>query len=403
MTLRMTLQRLFASIALVFLPLTAWSKDATVVALAGGAIAVSLAPGVLTQVRRSLSMRNPTVLFGALFCGWMAVSLIWAPVLALSALAKAYAVFALAVVLGVGIAQLAPAQRSALVKPLATSFGALLVILVIERVTGGFFISLDRSSETPEQLLNAMNGGLVMIASLTFCAAAAMYRTTGQRALLLVLFVLTLTLTYRMNAVPLALLAGAVAAAAAVCIGHRAVVGLFVVVGGGVLLWPVAAWLAAESGLHFWVAENVYPNWGHRIAIWGAVSELIAGKSLLGYGFNGARIVGQTADLMPDPQGRTSFLHPHNGLLQIWLELGAIGVALLYAATIAAARTVLNRLRDTTVLAAAAGTFAAMLTIWLLSFGVWQSWWMSVLGLAIAAVVFVGGTTQHYKRGPAED
>jgi len=391
MTAKSMSQRLFVSIALVFLPLTAWSKDAAVVALAAGAIAICLVPGVLIRVRQALSMRNPVVVFGLLFCVWMALSLTWAPVFALSALAKAYAVIALAIVLSIGITHVSPNQRTALIKPLATSCGALVIILVVERLTGGFFIALDRSSETPAQLLNAMNGGLVLLTSLSFCAAAVMYRVTAdvRRIALFGIFVLVLTMTFRMDAVPVALLAGAIAAAAALIWGRSVVIGLLVLIGAGVLMWPLAAWLAADAGLDVWIAENVHPNWGHRIAIWGGVSELIADKSLLGYGFNAARVVGQTADLMPDPQGRTSFLHPHNGLMQVWLELGAVGVALLYATVITGARAVLARCQDIRVAAAIMGTFVSMLTIWLLSFGVWQGWWMSVLGMAAFGCVFV--------------
>lgn len=394
MTVRVMSQRLFASIALLFLPLTAWSKDASVVTLVAAAISICHLPGVLSQIRQSLPLRSPVVICGLLFCAWMAASLIWAPASALAALAKAYAVIALAIFLSVAITCLSHSQRTALIKPLATSCGALVIILVVERLTGGFFIALDRSSETPEQLLNAMNGGLVLLAAVSFCAAAVMYRVTGdaRRIALVGIFVLVLTMTFRMDAVPVALFAGGVAAVAALNAGRSVVIGLLVLIGAGALMWPLAAWLAAEAGLDVWIAENVHPNWGHRIAIWGAVSELVADKSLLGYGFNAARLVGQTADLMPDPQGRTSFLHPHNGLMQVWMELGAVGVALLYATVITGARAVLARSQDIRVAAAIMGTFVSMLTIWLLSFGVWQGWWMSVLGLAAAACVYVSMT-----------
>ena len=79
-------------------------------------------------------------------------------------------------------------------------------------------------------------------------------------------------------------------------------------------------------------------------------------------------------------------------VMQVWMELGAVGVALLYATVITGARAVLARSQDIRVAAAIMGTFVSMLTIWLLSFGVWQGWWMSVLGLAAAACVYVSMT-----------
>jgi O-antigen ligase len=161
------------------------------------------------------------------------------------------------------------------------------------------------------------------------------------------------------------------------------------VIGLGALCWPVVAYLASEADFHIWFTENVHPNWGYRIAIWGRVSELISENVLIGYGFDASRFIGETAGLIPDAAGRTSFMHPHNGFLQIWLELGLVGVALFSATAILSVRQTVRRAPNRQALAVAAGTITASSVTWLLSFGIWQAWWLAALGLNVCAATLL--------------
>lgn len=112
-----------------------------------------------------------------------------------------------------------------------------------------------------------------------------------------------------------------------------------------------------------------------RLDIWALVSERVMMHPLRGWGLDASR-------LLPPPVS----LHPHNGPLQIWLELGAHGAilaALIWWAVFdlcARAAAV-----DRTGGAAAAGCACAYFVIGALSFGVWQEWWLG-LGAVTAAV-----------------
>jgi O-antigen ligase len=77
-------------------------------------------------------------------------------------------------------------------------------------------------------------------------------------------------------------------------------------------------------------------------------------------------------------------LHPHNGPLQVWLELGAVG-ALIAAAFWWLALSGLARPRANVAAAAATATAAVYLLFGAVNFGLWQEWWLA-LG-ALAAVV----------------
>lgn len=139
-----------------------------------------------------------------------------------------------------------------------------------------------------------------------------------------------------------------------------------------VLLAPL---LASHSALER-VAErrDVSVSIYHRAAIWQFVAQRIAEKPVLGWGLHAARsmpgaqaTISRGAELIP--------LHPHNGPLQVWLELGAIG-ALIGAALLA-------WLGLNVASAAQAAALAAAFTVASVSFGLWQGWWMAALWLLL--------------------
>jgi O-antigen ligase len=135
------------------------------------------------------------------------------------------------------------------------------------------------------------------------------------------------------------------------------------------------------------------PSAIHRLVIWQFTDARIAERPALGWGMDAARSMpghNQYRSL-PDAQGveqryELMPLHPHNGALQVWVELGAVG------ALIAALITVvpLARLagRDVPSLDRAAGlaSLAAAAVEVSLSYGVWQSWWVATLWLAAGFV-----------------
>ncbi|HEV2675998.1 MAG TPA: O-antigen ligase family protein [Aliidongia sp.] len=129
----------------------------------------------------------------------------------------------------------------------------------------------------------------------------------------------------------------------------------------------------------------------HRIYIWDFVTERIADKPILGWGLDGARRMPGGQDTValgagcPDVAspmiGEKLPLHPHNAILQTWLELGAVGIVLSFGALIVTlGRIYAGRRRvaaSVLVAASVAGTLVA-----LVSYGVWQEWFLSALMLA---------------------
>jgi hypothetical protein len=141
------------------------------------------------------------------------------------------------------------------------------------------------------------------------------------------------------------------------------------------------------------------PSAAHRLLIWDFVGERIAERPLLGWGMEASRAIpGHAGTASPAalerfgltgpgaaewlPVAQLLPLHPHNGPLQLRLELGLPG-ALLAALLAGLLGLACARAARPAVASAvlAAGAITAML-----SFGAWQEWWVGAELLAAAAV-----------------
>jgi exopolysaccharide production protein ExoQ len=129
----------------------------------------------------------------------------------------------------------------------------------------------------------------------------------------------------------------------------------------------------------------------HRLYIWDFVTSKIAEQPIAGWGLDAARRIPGGQDTVTLGQGCSSTigpvigqklpLHPHNAVLQTWLELGGLGVVLGFGALIVSlARAYAGRRRAAAAVLVAASTAGTLVA--LVSYGVWQEWFLSALMLA---------------------
>lgn len=157
----------------------------------------------------------------------------------------------------------------------------------------------------------------------------------------------------------------------------------------GIMIAPVMTKTVMSPDMVRDVMPNVNSSLLHRLQIWDFTSQRIVERPALGWGFRSARIIpgGQeryqvlNRDGQVIGEGDRLPLHPHNGALQVWLELGAPG-ALAFAVLWALMVWRTGGIPDRACRAAGLGMLATMVPIWLFSFGVWQGWWLSALILA---------------------
>ncbi len=282
---------------------------------------------------------------------------------------------------------------------------------IITLITGGQAVMQARFPTPEEQEFfrliygfGAISRGAGLLALFVWPAMAcciALFPAKGKwlaAALGIAVFVTILPLP--MQAAPLAMAAGAVAFFWAWYAPQRAprLMAAAAIVLAGIM--PLVSYHVSRPEVVGIEKHQLPGSWQHRVEIWHFAAEKIAIKPLLGWGFDASRNIdaGKTQFVLEQPDGSEVIypgigllpLHPHNGVLQVWLEMGAIGalmfMLLLYGMgrSLAATATDHGRLGGAMVTAST----ASALCVGLISFGQWQSWWQA--SLWITAVLCLG-------------
>jgi O-antigen ligase len=342
-------------------------------------------------------------LCGALVRGWfllplvlvLAASCFWAP----DRQASALLAVRLTCLLAAGTVLAGTLGR--LARPILLS---LLVALGSGMVVAGVAVAVDLVAGTPwVKLLHGAGGvpegdfysrGAVFQGLLATPLAIALWRAGEQRLAAGQWMASAASVLLGVQlAAKLALVCGLVAGVAVLGLPLlRWVVPAAIVIGSIGLPWALPVDLTAQQGC--WLIQHK-PSGMHRLLIWNWVDARIRERPALGWGLDAARRMpgGQErvdlrrCDDPPAVRPRLSSeilpLHPHNAALQIWLELGGLGIAAAVFGVVAASVTRMRALAgpEAAPLAAvlAAGAAAAML-----SFGIWQEWWVAVLCIGLA-------------------
>ncbi|WP_347938684.1 O-antigen ligase family protein [Rickettsia oklahomensis] len=117
----------------------------------------------------------------------------------------------------------------------------------------------------------------------------------------------------------------------------------------------------------------------HRLFIWHFVANKIIKKPILGYGFASSKYIEVTDNEMINYKGETWHplpLHPHNNILQINLELGIIGL-ILFLSLIYKCLKQIDNIKNNDFRAAAYACFINYYIIGMISYNIWQIWWIS--------------------------
>ena len=385
--------------ALPVLAIYSFESLAFLICLAG---ALTLDAARLRAVGDALRRRGPAQALAA-FALWLMVSAIWADAPGAS-LGKAASI---AAEWGAGLAFVLAAQAlSPMRLRLVAIFlvGAVLVMIAaygVELATDAVFATFIKHVKAgpnlpPETVplvaLVKIERGVTVLVCIAWLAVLAAARLTGKTIIGAALFVAIAAVTALMpNSASLVALSGAS------------------LIFGAALVWPRVVGIAVTGALSFialtlpWIIR-LLPQAGeaeriagalklsalHRLEIYRYVASLIAERPLFGWGFDAARVLSRTAPKAVI-EGRSVpliSLHPHDAVLQVWLETGAIGAALLAAFIVALGRALLASSWPRPVKAAAWASVAATAAISSLSFGIWQYHWQAAV-LIVAALLVV--------------
>lgn len=364
--------------------------------------------GVLFRRReRPAAVDGALVAILGLLCGWTALSIIWAPDLYFST----RGFFKLSGNMLLGVALLAVARRAnaderRLIGRFAIA-GLILALVIlsvevvfdgpIKRATWGgmpvhevFLYTIDTYGHF---WANACASVVVV-----FIWPVIMVLLRAQRAVLaLGLIVITTVAVFGIDFSTggVALVFGMVISGLVYWLRRRAAMAIAVVLVAGIAMAPLLTTTVFTPRAMSEITKTALPTILHRIHIWKFAAEHIAEHPVRGWGMNASRsLPGGTTrayDEYQDRQlGENMPLHPHNLPLQMWLELGLPGAALLCALVLLIPWRLTGPALGRTGAALACGQFFAVLTISGMSYGAWQSWWIASLwlGAALAAVIY---------------
>jgi O-antigen ligase len=178
------------------------------------------------------------------------------------------------------------------------------------------------------------------------------------------------------------LAAGIAGAAVVWVIGPVAVRAAGYAVAAAVIAMPMLVAFVLEPSRWQWLAE--FRNSAlHRLYIWSFVNDFVFERPLYGWGAEASRSL--PGGDRPAPSGGFLIqLHPHNGAMQVWVELGLAG-ALLAAAIVVIVTSRIAALPERRHQAVGLGLFATATSFWLFSFGIWQAWWLGALVIGACA------------------
>lgn len=291
-------------------------------------------------------------------------------------------------------------------KLLAIGASAGLALMLIEQVSG---MSMFRAYQwltghgwPPAKGLTAHLSATSALASLfAWPSALAIWRLSHRVPA--VLFTLVLAGTLALDEADAPLVAFALGAAALGCVivfGRRVPKILAALMVAATLFAPFIVGSIPDPRQTDAQLPGLSKSALHRVIIWHNTVDIIRDHPVLGIGFDATRTLfgPETRQWVrfgvdensPTGEAFSNFfepipLHPHNGVLQIWLETGLIG-AVLFAAFVVVVLARIWQLESTEAVAVGTAMLVSGMFIFTISFGAWQAWWNC--GIVLAFVAF---------------
>jgi O-antigen ligase len=380
----------FPAIICLVLPIAVVGPHTVVPLGVAGAVALALDPSV--RERFGALLRGPlAVALGCLFA-WAAVSTAWAP----HPGGSLFLVFQVAGVMVAGGLLAAGAEcaddgaRRRAIMALGLAGPVFLLLIGSELLDGGLVARLMRGWPKGFTFNPVIYDRAAAVAAIVaWPIAFALWRRFRPRAAI-VFLLLTLAFLFEleMAAARLAFVVAAVVFAVSYWKPRAIAHAMLAVMLAGILVAPpilVATGVGRELPA---IAQDMPDNATsvkHRLLIGQFVLKKIGERPLTGFGFDSSRAIpgGRKAAIEGAP---VLPLHPHNGILQIWLELGLPGAVIAAVIVVLVLRR-MSAIEPRGPAAMANAAFAAYITIAVISFGIWQNWWLMTAWIAATLAV----------------
>jgi O-antigen ligase len=342
------------------------------------------------------------------FCLWIAITGFWSPTP--SAALKYFSVSGIVLAAGFIVAEIFSREARDIRFLAATVVTGTLIaaaLFFFEAHTGGYLRLVtppaDASTNRFDDITDLGRGLTALLPSLYPALAVLLIyalRSAGARryslyALIAVVigavFSAAIELTIAANS--LAVLAGVASAAIAAFLPRTSIAGLVIVFIAALVAAPLLVFLPVDA-IAAQYGDVLPVSWLQRFFIWQNTAALALDCLPFGCGVDYARTLseaGATIDLPRSPIPLALMpTHPHNGFLQIWLELGLPGV-LLFACFLLAGGILLLRAKIArAVTAGLAGAGGVIFVLAFVDMGIWREWRLASVAIAVA-----GGAIAH--------
>jgi len=367
-----------------------YASNGAVVLLALGVLAGWHFKASLQNIKSQL--RTSAGGFLIAFMSWTFLSLLWSQV-GLNEIWAAFSVLLLCaagfIFMGV-IKALDPHQSRIAQTVLMSACIAMVGLFLFEYFTDGVFAKFLKGRTSRH--LDFIGRGLSILISVIWPIIALILMRTGKKVWAAILIVVAGTTAYQYpnEAMFLGFAIGFFTFIASLWMRRTTIVFVFGTFMLLVITGPIIAYTIMNVPAVKEKVVGVLEHRQHRINIWEFVSSKVEDRPLIGHGFEMSRHIGaeennyylETREQFGHSRLRLKLpLHPHNIPLQIWLELGLVGIV-FYLGIIFGICRIVWTWRGPPVWAAALGaSTASYLTVSSISFGAWQSWWLATAWL----------------------
>lgn len=279
-------------------------------------------------------------------------------------------------------------NREKLERILIVSLLASGIIFFIESLTGGkasiAFKELIQKKEAQVFLLHNLDRGMALLTLVSWVVISIFLKGGNRAAAFLLYFALLEGLSFSDNLAAL--------------VAHFIAGGVFLLTRLTILRNPkILSFLLLISSLSMIIfafkinplkiseKNEVLPTSAkHRLFIWNFVAKNSKEYPLLGIGFNSSKKFPVTDSQIIELFGQKLHplpLHPHNNILQVYFELGAIGL-ILYLSLACKYLGIIGKNYKTTssrnkdLICSLYACFSVYFIIAMISYNVWQSWWL---------------------------
>ena len=376
---------------LAFAPVCVFAPKASVIFLVLFALVIP-DPRAVLRALRDLMLSRFGMLIGG-FAVWSIVSSAWSPspVGAVSASLRFTAILLVGLLVFAAARTTPPGAMKRTVVCMAAAPFLIAAFLGLEILTDGFVRSLLRPSDQFGLVYASRGSATLAILTLASLPLVLLWKRASWGPLALVVVAV-------MAIVPLPMTTSVVALAGGLAVGAM------VWALGPLILRFVAALAIVVSLASPWIfSEVITPaklgdrfvdvpiSLQHRLGIWEFAGSRALERPLFGHGFDSSREIDReergmvrmvTKDMSWEMERMP--LHPHSFALQVWLELGLVGICLFAGVLLALVGAIANSSGNRITMAATAGALTTGLTFMFMSFGAWQSWWVATLWLMAA-------------------